>query len=75
MYFEDSRNPHHSKNGTKFEGILDLYNFEKELRTYIFEVISRFEVSLRTQFSHQVGMKYGSHSYLEPEYAVVQKAL
>lgn len=69
MYFEDSRNPHHFKIGTKFEDILDLYNFEKDLRSYIFEGISRFEVSLRTQFSHQVGMKYGSHSYLEPEYA------
>lgn len=69
MYFEDSRNPHHFKDGTKFEDILDLYNFEKELRSYIFEGISRFEVSLRTQFSHQLGMKYGSHSYLQPEYA------
>ena len=69
MYFEDSRNPHHFKNGTKFEDILDLYNFEKDLRTYVFEGISRFEVSLRTQYSHQVGMKYGSHSYLQPEYA------
>lgn len=69
MCFEDSRNPHHFKNGTTFEDILDLYNFEKELRTFVFEGISRFEVSLRTQFSHQVGMKYGSHSYLEPEYA------
>ncbi len=69
MYFEDSRNPHHFKTGTKFEDILNLYNFEKELRTYLFEGISRFEVSLRTQFSHQVGMKYGSHSYLQPEYA------
>ena len=75
MYFEDNRNPHHFKTGTKFEDILNLYNFEKELRTYIFEGISRFEVSLRTQFSHQVGMKYGSHSYLQPEYANAEPAL
>lgn len=69
MYFEDNRNPHHFKKGTKFEDILNLYNFEKDLRSYIFEGISRFEVSLRTQYSHQLGMKYGSHSYLQPEYA------
>lgn len=69
MYFEDNRNPHHFKTGTKFEDVLALYNFEKDLRTYVFEGISRFEVSLRTQFSHQIGMKYGSHSYLKPEYA------
>lgn len=69
MYFEDCRNPHHFKAGTKFEDILDLYNFEKELRAYIFDGISRFEVSLRTQISHQIGMKYSSHSYLHPEYA------
>ena len=69
MYFEDSRNPHHFKKDTKFEDILELYNFEKELRSAIFEGISRFEVSLRTQFSHQIGIKYGSHSYLLPEYS------
>lgn len=69
IYFEDSRSPHHFKKGTNFEDILELYNFEKELRFYIFEGISRFEVSLRTQFSHQFGIKYGSHSYLQPEYA------
>lgn len=69
MYFEDCRNPHHFKKDTKFEDILELYNFEKELRSAIFEGISRFEVSLRTQFSHQIGMKYGSHSYLLPEYS------
>lgn len=69
MYFEDCRNPHHFKKDAKFEDILELYNFEKELRSAIFEGISRFEVSLRTQFSHQIGMKYGSHSYLLPEYS------
>lgn len=69
MHFEDCRSPHHFKAGTKFEDILELYNFEKELRSFIFEGISRFEVSLRTQFSHQVGMKYSSHSYLQSEYA------
>lgn len=69
MYFENSRNPHHFKSGTKFEDILDLYNFDKELRSYVFEGISRFEVSLRTQISYQIGMKYGSHSYLDPSYA------
>lgn len=31
MHFEDCRNPHHFKAGTKFEDIFDLYNFEKEL--------------------------------------------
>lgn len=69
MYFEDCRTPHHFKSGTKFENILELYDFEKELRSYIFEGISRFEVSLRTQVAHQIGMKYGSHSYLQPEYS------
>ncbi|MBR4791921.1 MAG: Abi family protein [Treponema sp.] len=69
MYFEDSRDPHHFKSGIKFEDIIELYNFDKDLRSYIFEGISRFEVSLRTQFAHQVGIKYGSHSYLKPEYS------
>ena len=68
MYWEDCRNPHHFKSGTCFEEILELYEFEKSLRQFCFEGISRIEVSFRTQWAHQMGMKYGSHSYLQPEY-------
>jgi len=68
MNFEDCRNPHHFKSGTTFEKILSLYEFEKSLCQLSFEGISRLEVSFRTQWAHQMGMKYGSHSYLQPEY-------
>ena len=67
MHFEDCRDPHHFKPGTTFEDILALYDFEKTLRQFCFEGISRLEVSFRTQWAHQMGMKYGSHSYLEPK--------
>ena len=36
MYFEDNRNPHHLKKGTKFEDILKLYQFDQELSSLIF---------------------------------------
>ncbi|MCR5045889.1 MAG: Abi family protein [Treponema sp.] len=68
MHFEDCRDPHHFKPGTAFEEVLSLYEFEKSLRQLCFEGISRLEVSFRTQWAHQMGMKYGSHSYLQPEY-------
>ncbi|MBR6201217.1 MAG: Abi family protein [Spirochaetales bacterium] len=69
MYFEDCREPHHFRTGTRFEDVLELYDFERILRAKIFEGISRVEVSVRTQFVHQTAIRYGSHFYLNPKYA------
>ena len=69
MYYEECRNPHHFKDGTTFEKVLSLYDFDKSIRLLSFEGISRIEVSFRTQWAHQMGMKYGSHSYLKPDYS------
>ena len=68
MHFEDCRAPHHFKADTTFEQVLKLYEFEKSLRQLCFEGISRLEVSFRTQWAYQMGLKYGSHSYLNPNY-------
>lgn len=48
---------HLFKDGTKFQDILDLYNFDRELRLLILDAIERIEVSFRTSIiynmSHQ----------------------
>lgn len=64
--FELSRNPHSFQPGTTFESVINLYEFDKMLRFILFEGISKFEVSFRTQFAHQMGLDHGSHSYLDP---------
>ena len=67
--FEISRDPHRFKPRTTFKQVVDLYRFDKGLRSLLFEGISIFEVSFRARWSYQMGFDYGSHSYLDPKYA------
>ncbi len=49
--------------GAKFTDIIDLYNFNKELRILIFKLIEYIEVSLRANISNHLSLKYGSIDY------------
>ena len=69
MHFEISRTPHQFAPNTTFEQVLALYEFDRQLRALLFEGISRVEVSFRTQWAHQMGLWYGSHSYLDIHFA------
>lgn len=53
------------KNGTTFEKIVNIYNFDKELRLLLFSVIEDIEIYLRTQFAYFHAHKYGSTAYLD----------
>lgn len=66
LYYESSRDVF--KPGTTFEKVMELYNFDKELRALVFEGISRFEVSLRTRWSNETGMKYGPQAFYYKKY-------
>lgn len=41
--------------GTSFEGILELYAFDKKLRLSVLDAIDRIEVHLRTVIAHELG--------------------
>jgi len=50
MYpFLSDTKQHIYKKGTKFEDILDLYRFDRELRLFVFSAIEKIEIALRTQ--------------------------
>ena len=49
------------KSNTKFEDIIYLYNFDKELKSLIFENIRLVEISLRTKICLHMCSNYGSH--------------
>jgi abortive infection bacteriophage resistance protein len=51
--------------GTCFEGILDLYNFDRELRLLCLDAIERIEVGLRTAIVNELAIAHGPHFYLE----------
>ena len=53
------------KPNTVFENIVNLYNFDKELRSIIFENIRLAEISLRAKICLQMCTNYGSHWFYD----------
>lgn len=54
--------------GTTFETVLDLYNFDRELRLLCLDAIERIEVALRSAIVSQVAVAHGPHFFLDPQH-------
>lgn len=50
--------------GTKFEDIIDAYNFDRDLRRLVFEAIEVIEIATRAAISNYMSEKHGPHWYL-----------
>jgi abortive infection bacteriophage resistance protein len=59
---------HAFQDGTTFDAVLDLYVFDRKFRLTILEAIERVEVSFRAHFANGLGVRYGSHFYLNGNY-------
>src|SRR3954454_12193744 len=53
------------KTGVVFGDIVDLYDFDRQLRLLCLDAIERIEVALRAAIINEVGVVYGPHFYLE----------
>ncbi|MBP0016901.1 MAG: Abi family protein [Cyanobacteria bacterium SBLK] len=64
--FEEDRTSiiHKFKAGTKFEEVLNLYNFDRKLRLQVLKAVEYIEGSLRRQWAYFMADHHGSHSYL-----------
>jgi len=62
--FESDHTTHTFQHGTRFEQVLDLYIFDRELRLLVLDAIERVEVAIRTQLAFQLGHRYGTHPHL-----------
>jgi abortive infection bacteriophage resistance protein len=51
--------------GTKFEQILELYEFDRHLRLLILDAIERIEVAIRTQLTYNFSCKYGPFGHTD----------
>lgn len=60
MPMESDKLNHIFKPNSKFENVLSLYNFDKELRTIIFSAIQSIEIALRTKIIQIVSSNYGA---------------
>ena len=56
---------HRFRQGTTFDQVLDLYIFDRKFRLLVLEAIERIEVSLRAHYANLLGLRYGSHFFLE----------
>lgn len=61
---------HAFAHGTRFEDILGLYIFDRELRLLMLDAIERVEVSIRAAWAHHMAMQHGPHGYLDPAHHV-----
>ena len=52
--------------GTTFENVYHIYEFDRHLRSILFPTIEEIEILLRTQISYYFSHKYGSLGYLDP---------
>jgi abortive infection bacteriophage resistance protein len=63
--FEADRKTRQFKPGTRFEEVIRLYMFDRQLRLLILEAVERIEVSVRSQWAYHLGHKHGPHAHLE----------
>ncbi|MCZ6804432.1 MAG: Abi family protein [Proteobacteria bacterium] len=56
---------HYFKQNTKFEDVLELYVFDRELRLLVLDAIERIEVAMRSYLNNHMSLTYGPHWYLD----------
>lgn len=67
--FEDGGDSHNFVRGTRFEDVLRLYDFDRELRLTLLDAIERIEISVRAQWAYRVGHCHGTHAHLDKSIA------
>jgi len=65
--FQTGNPDHQFKAACKFEDILGLYVFDRQLRLLILDAIERIEVALRTRMTNVLATHHGPHAYLDPD--------
>jgi abortive infection bacteriophage resistance protein len=53
---------------TTFEQVINLYLFDKKLKSILFEMLEIVEVAIKTKISNTMSYKFGSHWYLDRKY-------
>lgn len=63
--FMDKRHSYFNQK-ISFQDILGLYNYDMQLRMYLFNQLSKIEIAFRTLIGHELG-KYDEQIYLKPD--------
>ncbi|MES1026631.1 Abi family protein [Gloeocapsa sp. BRSZ] len=65
--FEVDHKSHKFRPNTEFNDVLNLYIFDRELRLLVLDAIERIEVSVRSQWSYQLGHLHNPHAHLNKQ--------
>ncbi len=52
---------------TDIRQVMEVYQFDEELRTWVYHIIGRIEVYLKTQLGYYLGAHYGAEGYLKAD--------
>lgn len=55
---QSDKETHQFKDNSKFEDVVSLYNFDRELRILLFDVIEKIEISLRTKLIYHLSHEF-----------------
>jgi len=64
LQYEAEHGSHTFKPNTRFENVIALYVFDRELRLLVMDAIERIEVSVRTHLAYELAHSYDPHVYL-----------
>lgn len=62
---EKDKENHLYKPNSYFENAIDLYYFDKELRSIIFSAVQSIEIALRSKMIHHISLKYGAFWFMD----------
>lgn len=61
------RTNHIFKPNSRFDDVIALYNFDRELRVLFFDVIERIEIGLRSKMIYHLSLEYDAWWFQKPE--------
>lgn len=64
--FEADHATHTFRTGTSLIEVIQLYEFDRELRLLVLDAIERVEVSFRAVWAHRLAIEYGPHAHMDP---------
>ena len=67
LIFQQNQNSHKFKINTKFDDVLNIYIFDRELRLLVLDAIETIEVSIRSKMAYYLSKKFGAFALLKPE--------
>lgn len=62
---EQDHGTHTFRPGTTFEDVLADYVFDRELKLLVLDAVERVEISIRTRWAHEMGLRHGAHAHLD----------